>query len=65
MAIEGTKEVLLTFRFRCPPGIPPEVVAKELAHGGASITCGLLQYLKTMDCSVVPAVDVPPKLSLS
>lgn len=58
MAIEGLQDVLLIFRFRCPPGIPPEKVAAEIAHGGASVSCGLAVYLKEMECKVVPPKDV-------
>lgn len=59
MTIEGTQDIVLTFRFRCPPGIPPEQVAAQIAHGGASIACGLLQLLKSTDCTIVPNTDPP------
>ncbi len=59
MAIEGTEEILLEFRFRLPPGLPPEAVAQQIARSGASISCGLTQYLKSMHCAVVP-VRVSP-----
>lgn len=62
MPIEGTEEVVLSFRFRCPPGIPPEQVAAQIAHNGASVACGLLQYLKEMDCKVVPVKPAGPQL---
>ena len=62
MGIEGVSDILLTFRFRCPPGKTPEQVAAHIAQGGVCVACGLLQFLKSTDCSVVPLLDEGPKL---
>jgi hypothetical protein len=65
VAIEGTKQVVLTLRFAVPPGIEPQQAATQIARGGVNVSCGLVQYLKSLSADVVDAVAVPeggPKL---
>jgi len=64
MVIEGRNDVRLTMLFRCPPGMPPEQVANQLAHGGITVALGLLPYMKSSQCDVVPSLPEGPSLTL-
>lgn len=55
--IEGTQEVVLTVRFRVPPGTPPQELANRIAQYGVSCSVGLMVLAKESKCEVV---DIPP-----
>lgn len=46
--IEGTKEVVLTFRFALPPGVDEDAIVQMLAQGGVSVAVGLLGYVRSI-----------------
>lgn len=64
MALDGTKEVVVTMRFRCPPGLPPESIVEQIARAGITIALGLIPYAKETDINVVD-VKLPKTLGLS
>lgn len=55
MAIEGTQDVLVTLRFRIPPGTDATKAASMIGQNGISITSGLLTSCKEMNVEIVPA----------
>jgi hypothetical protein len=50
--IESKEEVVMTMRFRVPPGVLPEQARQQIALYGVTVAVGLLPYLKETTCVV-------------
>lgn len=53
--IVGVAEVILAIRIAVPPGVTPEVAAKMVANNGASLSFGLLPFVRQIHTDIVQA----------
>ena len=60
--IQGEFDVVLTIRFATQPGTLPDKAGMSIAANGVTVPLGLVQYVKNIDVSVVPSLEVGPKL---
>lgn len=57
--IEGTHELHVLLKFRCPPDVPPEKVAAMVSQGGITVALGLLQFALGSEANIVKVEPTP------